>query len=422
MSENIKIYIGLDDTDHVDIGCTTEKLNHLLLYLELNINFEIVSRRLVRLWPFASRRTRGNAALSAVILLDKNDENKLYNLCNKWFNKLLSEISNHPLCIHPASPALIISKTQFPNEIYWETVRGHVKLSSRLLQIKNYNCKIFSSNSQWGIIGASAALAWSPEQNSSYELISWRKKSMIGKKRLINLETVIELDNKYPQTFLNRDPTKNRGLIAPRTPCPVLYGIRSSSPEILEDSHKWLQSKQDVEKSSDYAIHCTNQLSDDHVTPYYGTVLCKPTTSKGAHSSIKVFVNGKIRTLLAFSQGDSVNRLLRLLEPGDIISWTGLLSPSDSSIHLEKLSILEPVPRIYTRPTCCGSSMKSAGISQKLRCSGCGKNCEKYWLGKMPNFSEIYMINNWTEPNPSNRRHLSKPLDLGVPILNNLIP
>ena len=56
MSEIIKIYIGLDDTDHVDIGCTTEKLNHLLLYLELNINFEIVSRRLVRLWPFASRR------------------------------------------------------------------------------------------------------------------------------------------------------------------------------------------------------------------------------------------------------------------------------------------------------------------------------------------------------------------------------
>ena len=422
MSENFKIYIGLDDTDHVEIGCTTEKFNQFLSYLKKNIEFELVSRRLVRLWPFASRRTRGNAALSAVLVLDKNDENKLYDLCNRWFEELLSEISKYPLCTHPASPALIISKTQFHKEIYWETVQGHVKLSSRLKEIKNYNCKIYSSSSQWGIIGASAALAWAPELNSSYELIPWRKKSMIGKKRLLNLETVIELDNKYPDTFLNRDPTKNRGLIAPRTPCPVLYGIRSNSPEILEESHKWLQSKKGVEKSNDYAIHCTNQLSDDHVTPSYGTVLCKPSTSKGAHSSIRVFVNGKTCILLAFSQGGSVNRLLRSLEPGDIVLWTGLFSPNDSSIHLEKLSILDPVPRIYNRPTCCGNSMKSAGISQKLRCNKCGKNCEKYWLGKIPLFSNIIMINNWTEPNPSNRRHLSKPLNLGVPVLNNLIP
>ena len=57
MSENFKIYIGLDDTDHVEIGCTTEKFNQFLSYLKKNIEFEIVSRRLVRLWPFASRRT-----------------------------------------------------------------------------------------------------------------------------------------------------------------------------------------------------------------------------------------------------------------------------------------------------------------------------------------------------------------------------
>ena len=99
---------------------------------------------------------------------------------------------------------------------------------------------------------------------------------MIGKKRIIDMKTVAELDNNFPETFVNRDPTKNRGLIAPRTPCPVLYGIRGKSPDILENAHKWLQSNKNVEKSSDYAVHCTNQLSDDHVTLSSGTVISKP--------------------------------------------------------------------------------------------------------------------------------------------------
>ena len=422
MNKKIKFFIGLDDTDHLDVGCTTEKFNQLLIYLDENINCEIISRRLVRLWPFANRRTRGNAALSAIILLNINEEQKLYDICDQWFKILLSEISTHPISDCPASPVLLISKSSFSNKIYWETVKSHVDLNSRLSEIKEYDCKVFSGESNWGIVGASAAISWNPADNSSYELIAWRQKSMIGKKRIINIQTITELDKKFSETFINRDPTKNRGLIAPRTPCPVLYGIRGKSPEILEAAHKWLQSKNDVENAADYAIHCTNQLTDDHVTPSQGTVLSKPLVSKGAHSSIQVIVNGKLNTLVAFSQGGSVNRLLRSLEPGDIVSWTGLYSPSDSSIHLEKLSIIDPVPRISSRPICCGNSMKSAGNTQELRCTKCGTSSEKYWVGLMPILSDIMMTNNWTEPTPSNRRHLSKPLDLGIPLLNNLIP
>ena len=66
--------------------------------------------------------------------------------------------------------------------------------------------------------------------------------------------------------------------------------------------------------------------------------------------------------------------------------------------------------------------MKSAGNNQHLRCTKCNSFSEKYWKGKIPIFSDIDMIDNWTEPSPSNRRHLSKPLDLGLPLLNNLIP
>ena len=96
MNDLIRFFIGLDDTDHLEIGCTTEKMNNFLSYLNNNISIQIVERRLVRLWPFASRRTRGNAALSAIIDVKPKDESDFHNLCDIWFKDLLFEISSHP--------------------------------------------------------------------------------------------------------------------------------------------------------------------------------------------------------------------------------------------------------------------------------------------------------------------------------------
>ena len=63
------IRIGLDDTDHIDCACTTEHFQRLLTRLNDSIvSFETKERRLVRLWPFAPNRTRGNAALAAICL------------------------------------------------------------------------------------------------------------------------------------------------------------------------------------------------------------------------------------------------------------------------------------------------------------------------------------------------------------------
>ncbi|MDG1533283.1 MAG: hypothetical protein P8Q35_02410, partial [Candidatus Thalassarchaeaceae archaeon] len=67
-TDNTKVVrIGLDDTDHTEYACTTEHFDRLLQVLLENIpSFEIIERRLVRLWPFAPERTRGNAALGAI--------------------------------------------------------------------------------------------------------------------------------------------------------------------------------------------------------------------------------------------------------------------------------------------------------------------------------------------------------------------
>ena len=65
------IRIGLDDTDHIDCAWTTEHFQRLLTRLNDSIvSFETKERRLVRLWPFAPNRTRGNAALAAICLVN----------------------------------------------------------------------------------------------------------------------------------------------------------------------------------------------------------------------------------------------------------------------------------------------------------------------------------------------------------------
>ena len=414
-------YIGLDDTDHIEMGCTTIQIYNYLNFIKKNIDIIVEELRLVRLWPFASRRTRGNAALSSIIVVPQADNELFLQLSKNWFNSLLIEVSQYPSADISASPALIISQSKLPVHIYHDTVSGHVDIENRIIEIKNFDCTIFSTDDKFGLIGASAAIAWTPNEASTWELISWRDDSMIGKPRILDISKINNLDSIHPNTFMNRDPTKNKGLIAPRTPCPVLYGIRGNSPIDVEKAHIWLQSEQRYEQCIDFKIFRTNQLSDDHVIPSWGSITSKSTTVQGAHSFISVYSEKKNLTLIAFQEGGPVNTLLRYLMPGDIVCWTGLCSPKDHSIHLEKLLLFDPVPRISHRPICCSKSMKSTGNNQILKCIKCGCKSDKYWISKKRNILDFKNINGWTEPSPSNRRHLSKPLEFETPILDNLI-
>ena len=64
-------WLGLDDTDGLGGGCTTHTMYRIIttLVAEGEENDWVVSTRpsLVRLWPFARRRTRGNAAVAVEI-------------------------------------------------------------------------------------------------------------------------------------------------------------------------------------------------------------------------------------------------------------------------------------------------------------------------------------------------------------------
>ena len=79
-------WLGLDDTDSLEGGCTTEVLHQLIQQLPPHV--VVGQARLVRLWPFAKRRTRGNAAVA--VELTTEDESELIDwLDNHWNENVL---------------------------------------------------------------------------------------------------------------------------------------------------------------------------------------------------------------------------------------------------------------------------------------------------------------------------------------------
>ncbi len=413
--ELVRCLLGLDDTDHSEVGCTTEVMNDLLLTISREVDPTILERRLVRLWPFAERRTRGNGALGAILEISESEKEIMEAVCSTWFSKLLDRIEKYPSSGIPPSPCLVISYDPLPEEWYWEAVRGFVDSEYRFKQAVDSNCILFHSDSNFGVVGACAAAAWQSSNQSSWELIAWREVGSIGSKRMVAKESVTELEEKHPETFLNRDPTKGKGMIAPRTPCPVLYGIRGPSESVVSNAHHWLQNRRDVERCSSFAAHLTNQLSDDHIaSTQSGAVTTVAKESRGGHAFVFVFTGTENLKLIAFSEGGPVNRLLRTLRPGDKISWSGLSAP-DGSVHLEKLRLDLGSPRIVGRPICCSRTMRSAGRGQDLRCLSCGKSVDKHWNSTDAEPPAGHLIGEWLEPTPSNRRHLSRPLSHGNP-------
>ena len=80
-------WLGIDDTDHINGGCTTHTLYRLIRNLPSEFTYR--NPRLVRLWPFAAQRTRGNAAVAIEIITDNNNEQLMKFLHNWWNENIL---------------------------------------------------------------------------------------------------------------------------------------------------------------------------------------------------------------------------------------------------------------------------------------------------------------------------------------------
>ena len=389
-------WLGLDDTDSLKGGCTTEVLFQLLNDLPTTVSFR--SPRLVRLWPFAKQRTRGNAAV-AVELITEN-EAELLNHLDQWWKQHIESLkgilgtSDHSeRTQYPADPGMVWTSELMTDEAFYKSaVSSEIELQN-VPEVTRY----WGGN---GRIGATAAVLW-PAAQCTYEAIAWRSNEAEGRRQLdeVALAEVEDLKD----TFLCRNPKLGTSLLAPRGNSPVLFGIRSWTKEGAQHALDILEQGEDTEPTKGSLVFQTNQATGDHLEePIEAFVRSKSILKKGP-----VVLETTQGPWMAFRQSGHIALLSQWVIKGDLLIGNGLRD-EDNVLHLELLKVKKSISE-QKRPLCvrCNKSMKSMGKNQGLRCKRCNITSDRGWVEvkRIPPFQD------WVQPPPSSRRHLSKPLE-----------
>ena len=132
-------WLGLDDTDSLAGGCTTAVFEDLLNGLPASTSIGVP--RLVRLWHFAQRRTRGNAALGVEVHTD-DVPGLLHHLDVWWTSHIVqlagavesSDVSDRQQS--PASPGMVWFADQPPMDLYDKAVREEVLLEELPIPVR----------------------------------------------------------------------------------------------------------------------------------------------------------------------------------------------------------------------------------------------------------------------------------------------
>lgn len=389
-------WLGLDDTDSLKGGCTTEVLFRLLNDLPDDVSFR--TPRLVRLWPFAKQRTRGNAAV-AVELITENESELLIHL-DQWWQQHIESLkgvlgtSDHSeRTQYPADPGMIWTSESMTDEAFYKSaVSSEIELQN-VPEVTRY----WGGN---GRIGATAAVLW-PATQCTYEAIAWRSNEAEGRRQLdeVALAEVEDLKD----TFLCRNPKLGTSLLAPRGNSPVLFGIRSWTKDGAQHALDILEQGNDTEPSKGSLVFQTNQATGDHLEePVEAYVRSKSILKKG-----HVVLETTQGTWMAFRQSGHIALLSQWVIKGDLLIGNGLRD-EDDVLHLELLKVKKSISE-QKRPLCvrCNKSMKSMGKNQGLRCKRCNLTSDRGWV----EVERIPPFQNWVQPPPSSRRHLSKPLE-----------
>ena len=395
-------WLGLDDTDHLGGGCTTLTFHRLLTSLPNGVQI-VGDPCLVRLYPMAKGRTRGNAALSAQLHVDLPEQAWLAWLDEFWSTTIEPLAGQCTPSTHaarpqvPSDPGMVWFESKPDDVFYRRAVKEEVLLEEAPRPDWSRGGK--------GIIGAVAAVAWS-NRATTWECIAWRDES--DKVRRLDEDALLELD-RDERLFACRDPRQGRGLLAPRGASPVLCGIRGTERQAVSEAMQALLHAAGTERAIGQRVFSTNQGSGDHLSSPLQAIVEKTEVIQGGH----VALHTDQGTWLAFAPSGMVREVASQLSPGDVVQALGLQSDKTGreGLHLEALSHLSGPLRNLRRPTCpsCHKRMKSAGKGQGLRCPGCGHTDDDRWIG------DAVVPTGWVQPPLDRRRHLAPDLSAGLP-------
>ncbi len=426
----------MDDTDSPTGGCTTHVLTDLI-DLARTSGLDLVGEpRLVRLNPNIPWKTRGNAALSARFgagvgprrAVGEIGRRTVWSYArsrapdtnavraferNAWDRVLRGSRSGE----EGTDPALVVVPRPLPAALYWRAVREVVPVAEVRASLETAGASWWTTADDRGLVGAAAAVAW-PGRHPTWELTSYRDPARLGRPREIDAESVRQVARETPSLFLCDDPRTRRLLVAPHTPCPILFGLRGTSPADLLRARRRVS----TEPVDRWVLFRTNQGTGDHLVrrnaatlgPFLsarivGTVARPPTTLRGGHARFVVTDDeGTELECVAFEPTKTLPRVVRHLVVGDRIEvWGG--RGDATTFRLEGLRIVRLRPR-RTRPiapTClaCGRRAGSLGAGRGYRCP----DCRRRWPPESAvreRERPVCPVGEY-HPTPSARRHLA---------------
>ena len=427
------LWVGVDDTDSLRGMCTTFLATEIVR--DLTKDFDLVGYpRLVRLNPNIPWKTRGNGALALRFG---------HGVGAPW---LVGHISDRDILAYPrargltdpekirsraidlverwsafddptTNPACVILRCRPPASLYWKAVRGVVRPPEVRRSLRGLGYVRAYKNGR-GVVGASAAVAWRP-RDRTYEVIAYRRPSAWGTARQIDPASVRAMDQRFPTTFNNYDYLNDKVVIAPHSPCPVLFGIRGDDPGVLPAAMRTVRG----EIPDRWLVFETNQGTDDHIrwndwslepwsaTSIQGIVASVPRTRSGGHVLFEL-AGRDVVTVAAYEPSKQFRGVVRSLRGGDRLRLWASVRDEPRTLNLEKFQLIEPAAglRKVANPRCtkCGKSMKSLGRDAGYRCARCHVRASSA-AAQFVVESTALPLGSY-EPPACARRHLSKPL------------
>jgi tRNA(Ile2)-agmatinylcytidine synthase len=347
-------------------------------------------------------------------LVEVDDRNELIDVVNDLVleHAMLEDGNTDPGVVF-VDDSIVHRLRQFAER----TMKDVVSLDEALFIIGKYFIPHLKYKKGRGLIGALASVG-AELRDFTLELLAYRYPERFGTKREYDSESFFDVDYLlYPQLFDTVDWCNDVVVAVPSTPCPVLYGLRGESVEILHQAFRIVR----TEAVDRYMIFITNHATDMHLLNeeeisslqnyrsyrLKGKVVREPYDIEGGHVFFEIETRFGDVKCAAFEPTKQFRGIVRQLRVGDVVEVYG--SMKKDTINLEKIKI-EKLAEVYVEenPMCpvCGKRMESAGKMKGFRCKRCKTKSMKRIKKKIPRKIEP----GFYEVPPSARRHLSMPL------------
>ncbi len=412
----MKVWVGIDDTDSSKGMCTTYLATLLIERIEKELGKVEGFPRLIRLNPTVPYKTRGNGAVS--FLAEVEDRDELIDVANEVVLEyaMLDDENTNPGVVF-VDEELAVKLRVFAEKV----IKDVVSIDEALFIIGKYLIPHLRYKKGRGLIGALAAVGAELE-DFTLELLTYRFPEKFGTPREYEEESFFDMDFElYPEVFDTVDWCNEAVVCIPNTPCPVLYGLRGESVDVLYRAMEIVKTEPFERKM----IFVTNHATDMHIIDevelemekkgvenYHsykirGEVSTAPYDIEGGHVFFEISTKfGEIKCA-AFEPTKQFRNIIRMLKRGDIVEVYG--SMKKDTINLEKIGILKLAELYVERnPVCekCGRRMESAGKGKGFRC----KKCKTTASEKVKERVHRALEEGYYEVPPSARRHLAKPL------------